>query len=62
MGFGANLRAAEYARVQSFAFSNIEKFSTASLVTRLTSDAVSYTHLDVYKRQCWACRAVPCIF
>lgn len=38
MGFGANLRAAEYARVQSFAFSNIEKFSTASLVTRLTSD------------------------
>lgn len=38
MGFGANLREAEYAQVQSFAFSNIEKFSTASLVTRLTSD------------------------
>ncbi|WP_293007648.1 MULTISPECIES: ABC transporter ATP-binding protein [unclassified Oscillibacter] len=38
MGFGANLRTAEYARVQGFSFSNIEKFSTASLVTRLTSD------------------------
>lgn len=41
MGFGANLRAAEYARVQNFSFSNIEKFSTASLVTRLTSDVNS---------------------
>ncbi len=38
MGFGANLRRAEYARLQEFAFSNIEKFSTASLITRLTSD------------------------
>ncbi len=38
MGFGANLRRAEYERLQSYAFSNIEKFSTASLVTRMTSD------------------------
>ena len=38
MGFGANLRRAEYAHIQTFAFSNIEKFSTASLVTRLTND------------------------
>ena len=37
-GFGANLRKAEYDHIQSFSFSNIEKFSTASLVTRLTSD------------------------
>jgi ATP-binding cassette subfamily B protein len=37
-GFGANLRSAEYSHIQDFAFSNIEKFSTASLVTRLTSD------------------------
>ena len=37
-GFGANLRSAEYDHIQTFAFSNIEKFSTASLVTRLTSD------------------------
>ena len=38
MGFGANLRAAEYDHIQEYAFSNIEKFSTASLVTRLTND------------------------
>ena len=38
MGFGANLRKAEYEQIQRYAFSNIEKFSTASLVTRLTSD------------------------
>ncbi len=37
-GFGANLRRAEYDHIQDFAFSNIERFSTASLVTRLTSD------------------------
>ena len=37
-GFGAKLRQAEYVHIQTFAFSNIEKFSTASLVTRLTND------------------------
>ena len=37
-GFGANLRSAQYQHIQEFAFSNIEKFSTASLVTRLTND------------------------
>ena len=37
-GFGANLRRAEYDHIQEYAFSNIEKYSTASLVTRLTND------------------------
>ena len=37
-GFGANVRRAEYDHIQEFSFSNIEKFSTASLVTRLTND------------------------
>jgi len=37
-GFGAALRQAEYDHIQTFAFSNIERFSTASLVTRLTND------------------------
>lgn len=37
-GFGATLRGAEYDHIQSYAFSNIEKFSTASLITRLTND------------------------
>ena len=41
MGFGANLRRAEYEKVQQFSFSNIERFSTASLITRLTSDVAS---------------------
>ncbi len=38
LSFGADLRRAEYEHIQEFAFSNIEHFSTASLVTRLTSD------------------------
>ena len=37
-GFGANLRQAQYDHIQDFSFRNIEKFSTASLVTRLTND------------------------
>lgn len=37
-GFGANLRRAAYDHIQEYAFSNIEKFSTASLITRLTND------------------------
>ncbi|MBQ3548548.1 MAG: ABC transporter ATP-binding protein [Oscillospiraceae bacterium] len=41
MGFGARVRAAEYAQVQRFAFSDIEHFSTASLITRLTNDVAS---------------------
>jgi len=41
MGFGAQLRQAEYEQVQRFSFSNIEHFSTASLITRLTNDVAS---------------------
>lgn len=37
-GFGANLRNALFEKVQSFSFANIDQFSTASLVTRLTND------------------------
>ena len=37
-GYAANLRQALFDRVQSFSFSNIDTFSTASLVTRLTND------------------------
>ncbi|MGN0543963.1 MAG: ABC transporter ATP-binding protein [Acutalibacteraceae bacterium] len=38
MGFGANIRAELFGKVQDFSFANIDKFSTASLVTRLTTD------------------------
>ena len=41
MGFGAQLRQAEYEQVQRFSFANIEHFSTASLITRLISDVAS---------------------
>jgi ATP-binding cassette, subfamily B, multidrug efflux pump len=38
MGFGANLRDALFEKLQKFSFKNIDRFSTASLVTRLTND------------------------
>ena len=38
MGFARNLRKDMFYRIQNFSFSNIDKFSTASLVTRLTTD------------------------
>ncbi len=38
MGFGANLREAEYAHLQQYAFSNLDEFESSSLVTRLTTD------------------------
>ena len=40
-GFAANLRQDMYDRVQTFAFSNIDRFSTASIVTRLTTDVTN---------------------
>ena len=40
-GFAKNLRHDMYYRVQDFSFRNIDKFSTASIVTRLTSDVAN---------------------
>ena len=40
-GFAKNLRHDMFHRVQNFSFSNIDKFSTASIVTRLTSDVAN---------------------
>ena len=40
-GFAANLRNAMYERIQTFSFSNIDKFSTAGLVTRMTTDVTN---------------------
>ena len=40
-GFAKNLRHDMFYRVQSFSFSNIDKFSSASIVTRLTSDVAN---------------------
>lgn len=40
-GFACNLRDAMYENIQSFSFSNIDKFSTAGLVTRMTTDVTN---------------------
>ncbi len=37
-GFGKNLRKDMYYNIQNFSFSNIDKFSTSSLITRMTTD------------------------
>ncbi len=40
-GFAMNLRQAMYEKIQTFSFSNIDKFSTAGLVTRMTTDVMN---------------------
>ena len=40
-GFAANLREAIYDRIQTFSFSNIDKFSVPGLVTRMTTDVTN---------------------
>lgn len=40
-GFARNLRKAMYNNIQTYSFSNIDKFSTAGLVTRLTTDVTN---------------------
>ena len=40
-GFACNLREGMYEKIQTFSFSNIDKFSTAGLVTRMTTDVTN---------------------
>ena len=40
-GLGANLREAEYAKLQQFSFANVDHFQFSSLVTRMTSDVTN---------------------
>ena len=40
-GIGANLREAEYAKLQQFSFANVDHFQQSSLVTRMTSDVTN---------------------
>ena len=44
VNFAADLRADIYSRIQTFSFSNIDKFSTGSLVTRMTNDVTQITN------------------
>ncbi len=41
MGLGRNLRKAMFRNIQTFSFSNIDKYSTAGLVTRMTTDVTN---------------------
>ena len=41
VGFAKNLRGALFRKVQEFSFANVDKFSTASLTTRLTTDVTN---------------------
>ena len=41
MGFGRNLRKGMFEKIQTYSFANIDKFSTPSLVTRLTTDVTN---------------------
>ena len=38
MGYGAAVREAEFSKIQSYSFSNLDHFSTSSLITRMTTD------------------------
>ncbi|MDO4192202.1 MAG: ABC transporter ATP-binding protein [Erysipelotrichaceae bacterium] len=40
-GFAANLRRSMYEKIQTYSFANIDKFSTAGLVTRMTTDVTN---------------------
>lgn len=40
-GLGAELRKAEYRKLQSFSFANVDRFRTSSLITRLTGDVTT---------------------
>ena len=41
MGFAKNIRKTLFEKIQDFSFANIDKFSTASLITRMTTDVVN---------------------
>lgn len=45
VNFAADLRADVYGKIQSFSFENIDKFSTGSLITRLTNDVTQLQNL-----------------
>jgi len=52
-GFASNLRSAMFEKIQSFSFKNIDNFSTAGLVTRLTTDTTNMqTSFQMIIRMC----------
>ena len=60
MGFGKNLRNAMFERIQTYSFANIDRFSTSSLITRITTD-VSHTQMAYFMIIRLAMRAPICL-
>ena len=56
-GFAKNLRKAMYENIQTFSFSNIDKFSTSGLVTRLTTDVTNIQ--NAYQMMLRMCMRAP---
>ena len=56
-GFARNLRKAMYENIQTFSFSNIDKFSTSGLVTRLTTDVTNIQ--NAYQMMLRMCMRAP---
>lgn len=56
-GFARNLREAMYTNIQTFSFSNIDKFSTAGLVTRMTTDVTNLQ--NAYQMMLRMCTRAP---
>ena len=56
-GFAKNLRKGMFDRIQTFSFSNIDKFSTAGLVTRLTTDVTNVQ--NAYQMMLRMCMRAP---
>ena len=50
-GYACNLRESLFAKVQTFSFSNIDKFSTAGLVTRMTTDVTNLQNAFLMRRR-----------
>ncbi len=57
-GFARNLRESMFTNIQSYSFSNIDKFSTAGLVTRLTTDVTNLQ--NAYQMILRMCFRAPC--
>ena len=59
-GFAGNLRDAMYESIQHYSFSNIDKFSTAGLVTRMTTDVTNVQ--NAFQMILRMCVRAPCIW
>ena len=61
-GFAGNLRDAMYENIQHYSFSNIDKFSTAGLVTRMTTDVTNVQNaFQMIERMCCLLYTSSCV-